>query len=256
MIWHVLFGIEADVEALLSPTHLLLGLGSTLIFAGPLRAAWKRPDPPIAGGSALLPMVFSLGFLLSSFTFWTQYAHAIARPWPAIGNRPTAPPFPVVAADPLFQGGGIGSVFVSQALGVASILLQAALLAGVVLLAVRRWRSKLPAGSLTLVFTLNAALMGFMRDQPLLIPLLGLAGLAADGLLKGLEPSVERPGALRVFAFAVPATYYACYFAAVAATKGLWWSVHLWTGSILLAGVVGWLLSYLVAPPPEPEPRP
>jgi hypothetical protein len=160
-----------------------------------------------------------------------------------------------VAADPLFQGGGIGSVFVAQALGITGILLQAALLAGIVLLVVRRWQSELPPGSLTLVFTLNAALMGFMRDEPILIPFLGLAGVTSDLLLRVLEPSIERPGALRVFAFAVPAAYYAFYFGALAATKGLWWSIQLWAGAILLAGVVGWLLSYLIAPPLAPEAR-
>ena len=42
VIWHILLGIEVDVEALLSPTHLLLALGGTLILSGPLRAAWRR----------------------------------------------------------------------------------------------------------------------------------------------------------------------------------------------------------------------
>jgi hypothetical protein len=35
--------------------------------------------------------------------------------------------------------------------------------------------------------------------------------------------------------------------------KGWWWSVHLWTGAIVLAGLVGWLLSYLILPPQEPR---
>jgi hypothetical protein len=252
MVWHVLFGIEADVEALLSPSHLLLALGSTLIFAGPLRAAWSRADEPGAGAWTRLPMVFSLAFLLSSFTFWTQYAHAIARPWAAAGNRPTSELFAVVAPDPLFQGGGIGTVFVAQALGITGIVLQAAILAGVVLLAVRRWPRDLPPGSLTLVFGLNAAQVGLMRDEAVLVPFVVLAGLAADGLLWRLKPSVAHAGALRVFAFAVPALYYALYFLGVASTKGVWWSIHLWAGSIVLAGTVGWLLSYMIAPPPEP----
>jgi hypothetical protein len=253
MLWHVLFGIEADVEALLSPSHLVLALGSTLILTGPLRAAWKRPDPPGAGASGLWPMAFSLAFLLSSFTFWTQYAHAIARPWAAAGNRPTAPRFLVYAPDPLFQGSGIGSVFVAQALGVASIVLQAALLAAVVLLAVRRWGAGLPPGSLTLVFALNAAFVGLMRDEAVLVPFAALAGLAADALLRGLRPSIERTAALRAFAFAMPAVYYALYFVGLAWTKGIWWSIHLWTGAVVMAGAAGWLLSYLVAPPPAPE---
>jgi hypothetical protein len=58
-----------------------------------------------------------------------------------------------------------------------------------------------------------------------------------------------RSGALRLFAFAVPVSYYAFYFAALKVTQGLGWSVHLWTGSIVLAGVIGLLLSYLIIPP-------
>jgi hypothetical protein len=43
LAWHTLFGIEADVEALLSPPHLLLALAGILVAGGPLRAAWQRP---------------------------------------------------------------------------------------------------------------------------------------------------------------------------------------------------------------------
>ena len=248
MLWHLVFGIEIDFEALLSPTHLVLGFGATLIFTGPLRAAWRRPETS-AQGVLQLPMLFSLAFLLSSFTFWTLYAHPLGRPWAAPGNRPTAASFPVFSPDPLVRGGGLISFYIVDALGVASVLLQAALLAGVVLLAVRRWGWSLPPGGFTLVFTVNAILMGFMRDQKILIPAAFLAGALGDLLLKWLRPSVARAAALRLFAFAVPAVYYLCYFVALKLTKGVAWSVHLWTGSVMLAGFVGLLLSYLVVPP-------
>ena len=42
MIWHEIFGIEIGVEALLSPTHLILAVGMTLIISGPFRAGWRR----------------------------------------------------------------------------------------------------------------------------------------------------------------------------------------------------------------------
>ena len=38
LIWHTLFGIEEDFEALVSPTHLMLGVGLALIVSAPLRA--------------------------------------------------------------------------------------------------------------------------------------------------------------------------------------------------------------------------
>ena len=37
LIWHTLFGIEESFEALVSPTHLMLGVGLALIVSGPLR---------------------------------------------------------------------------------------------------------------------------------------------------------------------------------------------------------------------------
>ena len=44
LTWHLLFGIERSVDALLSPTHLGLALGVGLALSGPLRAAWRRRE--------------------------------------------------------------------------------------------------------------------------------------------------------------------------------------------------------------------
>jgi hypothetical protein len=38
-LWHTLFGIEVSLEALLSPTHLLLAMSGVLVISGPMRAA-------------------------------------------------------------------------------------------------------------------------------------------------------------------------------------------------------------------------
>ena len=247
MLWHVVFGIEADVEALISPSHLVLAVGSTLILTGPLRAAWRR-----SARVASWPAMLSLGFLLSSFTFWTQYVHHLGRPWPATGNRPTAAVFPVVAADPLFRNMEIQNLYVAHALGVGSILLQSAFLAGIVLLVLRRWGARLPFGGFAVVFGMNALMIGAARDQLSLVPGALVAGLVTDGLVRGLSASPARPPALRAVAFAAPAVYFALFFVGVALTRGVWWSVPLWSGSIVLAGAVGWLASWLALPPAVP----
>jgi hypothetical protein len=247
MLWHVVFGVEADVEALLSPSHLVLAVGSTLILTGPLRAAWRRADPV-----ASWPAVLSLGFLLSSFSFWTQYAHHFARPWPAAGNRPTAQVFAAVAPDPLFRNAEIQNLYVAHALGVAAVLLQAAFIAAVVLLTIRRWGRGLPLGAFAVIFGLNALMVCASRDQWSLVPGAILAGFVADVLVRRLRPSLSRPARLRVVAGAIPATYFALYFLGIALTRGVWWSVPLWSGTIVLAGTVGWLVSWLIAPPMIP----
>jgi hypothetical protein len=77
----------------------------------------------------------------------------------------------------------------------------------------------------------------------------GLSCLIADALLWTLRPSVSRPTAFRTFACLVPAVFYALYFAALATAAGVWWSIPMWAGSIVLAGSIGWMLSLLILPP-------
>jgi hypothetical protein len=134
----------------------------------------------------------------------------------------------------------------------ASIFIQTALLMGFVLLAVRR--RILSFGSLAFVFTITAALLAVIRDEYTFVPVAFVAGLAADLLVRRLRPA-DDTGGFRVFAFAVPALYYALYFAAVQATGGVGWSIHMWTGAVVIAGIIGVLLSYLVVPPARADHR-
>jgi Tol biopolymer transport system component len=140
--------------------------------------------------------------------------------------------------------------YFTQALGLISILLQAALLMGCVLLLVRRW--KLPFGTMTLIFTITSVLISFMQDQYFLLPGVVLAGIIADLLLWWLKPAAIRPLELRLFAFFVPLVFYSLYFLTLLLAVGIGWSVHLWGGVIVLTGVVGLLLSYLMVPPLTP----
>lgn len=251
MIWHIVFGIEADVEALLSPSHLVLAVGSTLILTGPLRSAWARAQA--ASWRETMPMMLSASFLLSSISFWTLYMHPLSRPWAAIGNKPTVFGLPVVAPDPIaLKDGVLGALYIAHGMGVGSVLLQSAVLTGLVLLLVRRWGSTLPTGGFTIVVALNALMLGFARDQLVLVPFIAAAGVGVDALVRWLRADTS-VGRLRALAILVPAVYYTCFFVGVALTKGVWWSVHLWTGSIVLAGLTGWLTSYLVAPPLAPN---
>ena len=84
--WHTAFGIETSTDALLSPSHLILGTGIALMVSGPLVAAWRRG----ASGDLieLLPAVLSLTALFSLFTFFSLFA----GPYAALigqGSRPS-----------------------------------------------------------------------------------------------------------------------------------------------------------------------
>ncbi len=229
LIWHIVFGIEQNVEALLSPTHLGLATGLILCMSGPLRAAWRRPESATRGWRALLPMLFSVTFILSVFTFFTEYAH----------------PFVRLTASFIYPANYVG-VQNSLSLGLVSILFQAALLSAIVLLLVRRFT--LPFGAFTMIFTINIALLSILGNHFDLIPAAALGGLGADLLYWRLNPSTKRPDMLRFFAFAVPALFYLCYFLNLEVIRGVQWSIHLWLGSVFMAGIIGLLLSFLLAP--------
>jgi hypothetical protein len=71
-----------------------------------------------------------------------------------------------------------------------------------------------------------------------------VAGVLAEGVAYRWPPGRSRL-ADAVAAFLTPAVFFACYFAAIALTSGLGWSLHLWLGAILLAGVIGLFLDEL-----------
>ncbi len=228
LLWHLLFGIEQSIAATLSPTHLILALGVFLAASGPLRATWLRsPTQQPESLVQLLPMLVSLAYVLSILTFFTQYANPIVNSW---ADKQTPQP--------------------QQALGIASILLQTAIIMGVILLAIRRWR--LPLGSFTIILTINFVLTSVLANPipPLLVVavLAGINGLLIDAINLAFKPSVERKLALRLFAFLVPMVTEMIYFLAIQMLHGIVWVVHLWVGSIVLAGVVGLFLSYLLLP--------
>lgn len=228
LIWHTLFGIEQSVEALYSPTHLLLALGITLAVSGPLRAAYHRSDSEMRRLIDQFPMILSLTLSLSVLTFFIMIAHPLSNLW------------------------GTGwSDFSDEARGMMGIMLDTALFMGAILLMVRQW--KLAPGALTIMFTVNALLMGCLFPGPyptIFVMARVFAGIIADGLLCWLKPAVTRPTVLRAFATLVPVAIFALYFlAARLAIGGILWSTHLWAGSLAIAGAIGFLLSLLVAPP-------
>ena len=137
-----------------------------------------------------------------------------------------------------------------QALGIAGILLQSVLLMGVLLLIARRWR--LPLGALTVIIGLSSLAMIVQQDQYKLFPAALGASIVAEILYLLLRPSTDttrQPWRFYLFAALVPFVFYSLYFATLLATVGVGWSVHMTVGAIVLAGIAGLLVSFLVLPP-------
>ena len=83
-----------------------------------------------------------------------------------------------------------------------------------------------------------------LSDDYRFIPAAIVAGLLADLAARAWPPGRTRVGDA-VVAFLVPALFFAAYFAAVAVTTGIGWSIHLWLGAIVIAGVIGLFLDEL-----------
>jgi hypothetical protein len=223
--WHTVFGIETGLNGLISPPHVLLVVSACLIVSGPMRVAWNR-----GRARAPWPAVISAALLLSFLTFLTQFDHPLSSAW-------AGEPAPLAVLRLRRDG---------MELGILGVLVQTGLVTGLVLLLVSRFQ--LPWGTLTLVLGLNGFLITAV-DRVSGLTLVAVAmGAVGDLLLGLLRPSPASPVRLRVFAALWPAAAYAVYFLELLATGGVWWPLHVWTGTVLIAGAEGWLLSFLVLP--------
>lgn len=238
LAWHELFGVEVSVEALLSPSHLLLAFAMALVVTGPVRAWLLRRD---AGFARALPAIVGVALLLDILTFFTQPAHPLVRPWAYVGNRPVDDVFALADSTPPFVStpGGVPTVDFAAASGVAGFLLQTAVLVGVALWIRDRG---LPAGATAVVFGVNGLMMGLMRSTVPFALSLVAAGVAAEVL--------ARTTPRRVFAPTLAASFGLLYFAALALAGGVWWSVHLWLGVVVMAAAAAWLLANVTAARP------
>jgi hypothetical protein len=236
-IWHQIFGIEVDLEALLSPTHLALMTGGLMMLGIAYRSA-ARADPP--GGSADGSLVVTMTLCAAVAMFFTQYFntfrfHGVSS---SPGNR-----------EDIWEIHAIGSVFVTNAI-----------LLGLTFLLVRRWQT--PRWTFTFVYGAlafaNVAVDG-RRAAWLHVPAAALAGAVTDILVRRLRPSMSGVRAVRVFSAAVALALASSWFLSLHLLSGVHWAAELWTGTIILAAVEGvglGLLAFPSASAPTVEPGP
>ena len=234
MVWHTLFGIEVSIDALLSPTHLLLFLGAELLVLSPLVACWRAPTSRRAPGQGVWLAVLSMTAALSFASFMHMYAWALV-------DLPNAASYD-----------GARSLLTST-------LLTGLMLSAPVLLLLRRWQ--LPFGAVGLMYLLNTALMRGMATElgnlPIIFVLALLAGLAADLLIYWWRPSPGRPLAYRAFSVLLPLLLWVPFFAGAhfVGAQGMnafGASLELWTGACVMSALGGLVLSTLIVPPSLP----
>lgn len=257
-IWHALFGIERSLEAFLSPTHLLLVVGMTLLVSAPFRAMWSDPRPRNTSFLALLPAVWSLALTALLLSLFGDYIIIFASDLPTISQEAFAAQFPGDAPPPLLDV--LSARF--QVQGVVMLYLTTLLLMVPVLLALRRWR--LPFGSITFMWTLVIAsdLVAYQYNRGWTLVAVVLGGLFADYLVLRLRPSGDRVSMFRLFAALAPAGLWAMYFLVLTIAYNVGWPVELAVGVGAIASMITLILAYVMIPTPvrlssdDPAPAP
>lgn len=234
MFWHIAFGIEKNIDALYSPTHLILAVGAFLIVTGPLRAGLQNSS--LKSFFQKLPMILSLTVAFSVLTFFTQASHPLVQVH--AGTTAYAHELHMRSFAAHLQ-----AFEDLQARGIESIIIQSAILMGLVFYMLRR--TKLPTGTFPILLGINTIFLSVLEDHYVFIPIAIGAGILIDILYRYLQPNPERKMQMRWFGFVAPALFYSIYFVVVLLTEGTPWTIHMVTGSIAMAGVTGLLLSFV-----------
>jgi hypothetical protein len=242
MLWHRIFGIEEGVDALLSPTHQILGLGIFFLSSGPIRSVLaERPHATTLARQ--MPLLLGLATWLILAHFGTAYAFD-----PAAG-RTNAPPPIVPFTSNYLTALGIG--YYKIATGVLIVIFQSTLIAGFALWLVARMHPCPGMVTLLLLIGNLPAAAAFTNQSPLLEVTFAqslITGLLADALvvLYDPHPSGAHMQAFRWFAVAVPMTYIGTYLVGTLMTDGIWWDWNVALGSWIWSGVCGFALSLLM----------
>jgi hypothetical protein len=235
-IWHAQFGTEANVEALVSPPHLTVFAGLTFLLASPVVVLWRREARRLGWIASIVALssVVTTVLVISLFTgFLSPLASGMSLSFgyvePLIGESP-------VDYD---QVRGLGVAVWTTAVLVAAftlILVRFRPMPGLVALSV------FLCGAPALLLTDPAVI------QPLVI------GYAVSGLVtEAMVALTGKPTLGRLAAAATGALMgsmiWLSTFALLQRDDRLGWSTAMWSGTVVLSGLVGAAVAALVALP-------
>ena len=230
LVWHQLLGIETSIDALISPTHLILLAGAMLIITSPIRSGWHRPTPRTSPWSWQAPALISLVLVAVLAQFFFLYASG----W----------------GDVAFQTDWRPGEDFGVALGMISLVISTVIFIGLALLLLRRWNP--PWGAFTLLVgglgLSMAAVHGFARPGDVIAA--GAGGVVMDWLAHRLRPDPARPTMVRAFATLAPVAVWGAYVIYLSIIGDLRWPPVLWLGAVLMMGLWGLGLAVLAFPPP------
>lgn len=242
MVWHALFGIESNAEALISPAHLFLLAAHLLIISTPLRATWSSETRRRASWREFTPVALALVAGIAGMCFIVMYGS----------------PFNDFLPSTEFAQGTFGRETrfrLAQKAGLLTFYVTTLLLVAPLLTVLKRWKP--PFGAATLALGLPA--IGIMVIDPLLLgaPMLALsgvtAGFLADILIHEMDPGPHRTRAFVLFGALVPIPLVVLSLVTIASEWGLGWGINLVTGSVFLSSMIGAGLALALSAPARDE---
>jgi hypothetical protein len=231
MVWHTVFGVEITIDALLSPSHLLLSIGSIMLLTSPTRSWWHTGGR----GRRAAAGIFALGLGTTSASVFLSYVSYFDHVNAVL-------PYDGVIDSPRYS---------TAVIGVVGYLVTTMAMVVPLLLVLQR-RAAAPG--------LATALVACVGTFPLItseFPALHTAGViaavAAAALVdlvlvrvdavRGLAAYGRLPLAAALFAVLVTSAH----LLAAHLVDGIRWPAELWTGSIVTATVVAAVVGGLAA---------
>jgi hypothetical protein len=234
LIWHSVFGIEVDIEALLSPSHLLLLTGGLLMAAGPIISTMAREFEPKPTWSSMGPVVGTVAFITSLMQFFIMYLSPYDS-WVLTKDQ----------ARSAYEEGGRWMLQTVTIRNVAHILLFTVFMVLPTLWLARN--IKLPRGAFLAVWflpTVLQSLLGSFEAWPRLAGSLAAAVLAEmlwpkiSKRLRGNTAVAGLAGLLAAMSFVT----WIGLFATMRASNTLAWQAELWFGVPTFAALLSALI--------------
>lgn len=238
LLWHELIGIEIEISAIFSPSHLLVLISAFMVVSGPFLSAWGK-SKDLNGWKDHFPMIISITaiiFVLFSFTIpFNPWTNQIALD--SILIRDSLEVINIGAYD---SSHWIRNTF--ESLGLASILIYSITLIMIILPMILKFR-KLPTGSIFFILGVYLSIVSAGSHNYFLLPGALLAPLIIEGAKKVYGPSIESPKNTRIFSFLFGFIIFGVYMANVVLLNKTYYTIHMIIGTPFLAGAIAFLAS-------------
>lgn len=235
-LWHAQFGVEVNVEALVSPPHLIVFAGLAFLLASPVVVLWRRPARRLGLVASVVALTSVVTVVLVTSLF-TGFLSPLASGMSLSAGY----------VEPLL---GESAIDYDQVRGLGIAVWTTAVLVAAFMVVLVRFRP-MPGLVGVSVFLCGAPALA-ITDPAAIRPL--VIGYAVAGLV--VEVMVALTGKPTLGLSAAAATgalmgsmLWASTFALLEREGRLGWSTAMWSGTVVLSGLVGAVVAALVALP-------